>query len=157
MNTLILFASRHGCAETCAHKLKEELSERTDILNVKKQSQINLSQYDTVIIGGSIHAGKIQKSIRKFCQKNLSILKSKKIGLYICCMEEGEKATQQFNDAFPTELTEHATATGLFGGAFSFEKMNFIERYIIKKIAKIDKNITKISEEKISNFADQMS
>ncbi|MFC1650126.1 flavodoxin domain-containing protein [Candidatus Latescibacterota bacterium] len=156
MKTLIIFASKHGCAEECAHKLKDKLSGETYIINIKDQSQIDLSNYGTVIIGGSIHAGKIQKNIIKFCRNNLSVLDSKKTGLYICCMEEGEKALKQFNDAFPAELIEHSTATGIFGGAFTFEKMNFIERYIIKKIAKIDKSVSKISEENITEFAAQI-
>ena len=42
----------------------------------------------------------------------------------MCCMEEGEKATNQFNEAFPDELIQHASATGIFGGEFNFEKMN---------------------------------
>ena len=75
----------------------------------------------------------------------------------MCCMEEGEKATNQFNEAFPDELIQHASATGIFGGEFNFEKMNFIERYIVKKIAKIDKSISKISEENINKFISQIS
>lgn len=157
MKTLIIFASKHGCAEECAHKLKEKLSGETDIINIKHQSSIELSFYETVIIGGSIHAGNIQKSIKKFCEKHLNVLTGKKVGLYLCCMKEGENAHKQFNDAFPAELRKHAAAAGLFGGAFSFEKMNFIERFITKKIAKIDESVSKISEDNIADFAVRMS
>ena len=157
MKILIVFATKHGCTERCANKLKDKLTGEIDTVNLKNSSQINVSNYETVIIGGSIHAGKIQKKVRKFCQNYLSILIDKRIGLFICCMEEGEKATNQFNEAFPDELIQHASATGIFGGEFNFEKMNFIERYIVKKIAKIDKSISKISEKNINKFISQIS
>ena len=157
MNILIVFATKHGCSEKCVNKLKDKLTGEIDTVNLKNSSQINVSNYKTVIIGGSIHAGKIQKKVKKFCQNYLSILIDKRIGLFICCMEEGEKATNQFNEAFPDELIQHASATGIFGGEFNFEKINFIERYIVKKIAKIDKSISKISEKNINKFISQIS
>lgn len=157
MKILIVFATKHGCTEKCVNTLKDKLTGEIDTVNLKNSSQINVSNYETVIIGGSIHAGKIQKEVRKFCQNYLSILIDKRIGLFMCCMEEGEKAANQFNEAFPDELIQHASVTGIFGGEFNFEKMNFIERYIVKKIAKIDTSISKISEENISKFISQMS
>ena len=157
MNILIVFATKYGCTEKCVNKLKDKLTGEIDTVNLKNSSQINVSNYETVIIGGSIHAGKIQKKVKKFCQNYLSILIDKRIGLFICCMEEGEKAINQFNEAFPDELIQHASATGIFGGEFNFEKMNFVERYIVKKIAKIDKSISKISEENINKFINQIS
>ena len=71
-------------------------------------------------------------------------------------MEEGEKAQQQFQNAFPAELIQHATATGMFGGEFNFEKMNFIEKAIIKKISKIEKSVSKIDEQSIVEFAEKI-
>ena len=70
----------------------------------------------------------------KKSKKRSDILKQKRLGLYLCCMEEGETAQKQFNEAYPVELRDHATALGLFGGAFNFEKMNAFERMIIKKV-----------------------
>lgn len=157
MSTLIIYESKHGCTEKCANMLKDQLNEDTTLINLKKHKNPELSSVDNIVIGGSIHAGNVQKRVKSFCQKNLELLKEKKIGLFLCCMEDGEKAQQQFKNAFPHELIAHAAATGLFGGEFIFERMNFLERHIIKKIAKIDKNISKISEEAIQQFAHSMN
>lgn len=157
MKTLIVYVTRHGCAEKCALELKNGLKNNTDVLNLKKAKGINLNSYDTIIIGGSIHIGKIQKRVQKFCINNMDLLKGKKIGLFICCMAEGEEANSEFNKAFPAELIQHATATGIFGGEFNFEKMNFIERAMIKKVAKTDKSISKINHENIDKFIQQIS
>lgn len=157
MRTLIVYTTRHGCAEKCANKLKNGLAGEITLYNLKNSHKIDLDNYERIIIGGSIHAGKIQKKVKQFCLKNLDAFKDKKIGLYICCMEEGEKATSQFKEAFPEELINHATATGIFGGEFNFERMNFIERSIIKKIAQIEKSVSKISDDKIDQFVKQIS
>lgn len=157
MKTLIIYSTRHGCTEECATKLEKQLNNDTELINIKKQKLDNLGNYEKVIIGGSIHAGHIQKRIKKFCQENLDTLKHKKIGLFLCCMEEGETAQKQFQEAFPTELIEHAIATGIFGGAFNFERMNFIEKAIIKKVAKIEQSMSKIDEKSIVEFAKKMT
>ena len=61
-------------------------------------------------------------------------------------------AAKQFNQAFPAELRQHATATGLFGGEFILEKMGFAGKFLVKKIAKVEKSISKISAEAIQEF-----
>ncbi|HEX9973825.1 MAG TPA: flavodoxin domain-containing protein [bacterium] len=156
MKTLIIYTTQHGCTEECAIKLQQQLNSDAELINIKKQKSGNLDDFKTIIIGGSIHAGQIQRKIKKFCQENLDKLKQKKLGLFLCCMEEGEKAQKQFQDAFPTELIQHATTTGIFGGEFNFEKMNFIEKAIIKKIAKIEKSVSKIDEKSILEFAEKI-
>lgn len=156
MKTLIVFTTTHGCTEACATKLRHQLKSDAEVINIKKKKPGNLSDYETIIIGGSIHAGKIQKKIKKFCQENLEILKQKKLGLFLCCMEVGEQAQKQFQDAFPGELIDHASATGFFGGEFNFDKMNFIEKAIIKKVAKIEKSVSKIDETNIVEFAQKI-
>jgi len=153
MNTLIVYASTHGCTEKCAHKLASQLPNSPTVVNLKKSARIDLNDFETVVIGGSIHAGRMQAAVRKFCQKNLSQLKQKRIGLFVCCMEENEKAQQQFDEAFPSELLEQAIAKGFFGGEFDFDKMNFIVKAIIKKMANVDHSVSKIAEDEIGKFA----
>ncbi len=157
MKTLIIYASQHGCAQKCAEQIQKEIDGSFEVVNFKKSDRMNLAEFDTVIIGGSIHAGKIQKKVRKFCQTNLAKLKKKNLGLFICCMEEGEKAEQQFRDAFPEELIHSAKATGIFGGEFNFEKMNFFEKTIVKKVAGVEESVSKISEERVDQFIRQMN
>lgn len=152
MNTLIVFASQHGCTENCALRLKEGIHGNIDLIDLKTKPGVELDRYDTVLIGGSIHAGRIQKSVKKYCERNGRELLTKKIGLFLCCMEEGDRAKQQFEDAFPEDLRAHASAVGMFGGAFDLDRMNAVERIIVKKVAKVESNVSKINEEAISEF-----
>ncbi|MBN1351146.1 flavodoxin [candidate division KSB1 bacterium] len=156
--TLIVYASSHGCTESCAYKLAESLPVQPEMINLKQTGKIDLSAFDMVLIGGSIHAGKMQRKVKQFCSKHLSELIQKQIGLFLCCMEQdAEKAQQQFDSAYPAELRQISLANGFFGGEFNFEKMNALQRYIIKKIAKTDKSISRISEKNISEFASIVS
>jgi len=152
--TLIVYASKHGCTEKCATLLKSNLSGEVDLHSIK--DKVSTEIYDTVVIGGSIHAGRIQKSVKDFCVRHHDLLIARRLGLFICCMEEGEKAQKQFDDAYPESLRQHAKATGLFGGAFDFDRMNFIEKKIIKKVAGVTGSISKISETEIQAFAKRM-
>jgi menaquinone-dependent protoporphyrinogen oxidase len=157
MKTAIVYATTHGCTETCAQKLAARLPGDTDRFNLKEKPQISLANYDRILIGGSIHAGRIQGSVRRFASGNLPVLLQKRIGLFICCMEKGEKARQQLDQSFPAGLLEHASAAGLFGGGFDFERMNFLQKAIIKKIAKIDHSVNNIDEQAINRFAEKLA
>ena len=90
MNTLLVYSSKYGCTEKCAKTLSKELKDKVDLINLKNAEDIDVLKYDNVIIGGSIYIGRIQKEVVEFCSKNLGILKEKRIGLFICGMQEGE-------------------------------------------------------------------
>ncbi len=97
----------------------------------------NVSDFDFVIIGGSIHAGSIQGRIKHFIGKHHEIIMTKKLGLFLCCWRDGKLAIEQFENAFPKELRDIAIANGIFGGEFLISKMNFVEKQIVKKVSGI--------------------
>lgn len=157
MKTAIIYMSKHGCTRHAARLLKDSMSDADVCLVDLKKESPSLDDFDCIVVGGSIHAGSIQKGIHDFCLKNKQILMTKKLGLYLCCMKEGAEAREQFEKAFPEDLRKHSSASGLFGGVFDFKKMNFIERFLVKKIAKVDKSVSSLNKEAILKFADVLS
>ena len=151
--TLIAYATKHGSAEECAKSLGAKLDSSVDLCNLKEKKQIDLGVYDTIIVGGSIYAGRIQKEVKEFCTKNENELKAKKLGLFICGMSEGELAEKQVLSSFPQGLMDTALVKDSFGGKFDFTKLNFMEKMIVKKVAKIESDQSNISENKINDFA----
>lgn len=135
MNTLIVYATKHGTAEKCAKIMLEKISGEVDLYNLKYIKDIDISKYDKVIIGGSIYAGKIQKIVMEFCLKYIEELKKKKIGLFICCMNKKSEDIQ-LNSSFPQELLGVAEAKVNFGGEFRFKEMNFFEKLVVKMVSK---------------------
>lgn len=156
MKTVIIYTTKHGCTDKCAHTLANELDINTSLKNLETEKNIDFSKHDTVIIGGSIHAGAINKKLRSFVDKNVDSLLQKKLGLFICCMYEGEKALAQFQDAFPEVLREKAIAHGIFGGEFDLEKMNFLEKAIVKKVANVEESVSNINYANIKSFAEKI-
>jgi len=120
-------------------------------MKVGEIKSLNPDAFDVVLVGGSIHAGKIQTSIRKFCEKYEPVLLKKHLGLFICCMDNN-KAMHQFDNAFPLELRTKALAKGLLGGEFTFEKMNWIEKRIIHKISGISKSVSRLNKTALELF-----
>lgn len=158
MSTLIVFASRYGTVEKCTYKLKDLLKDNTTVLNIKDVKKIeDLNAYDTIIMGCSVHAGNIQGKMKKFFKKNLSLLKEKTVGLFLCTLTPPDQAGDYFQTNFPVQLVQHARARGLFGGELIFEKMNPIEQFILKKISKTDKSKSFLKQENIEQFAAQMN
>jgi menaquinone-dependent protoporphyrinogen oxidase len=154
MKVLIVYCSSHGTTTKVALQLKRQLKGDVIVLNLNKaklHSDVDL--FDAVIIGGSIHAGSVQGRVKKFVKENLSVLKTKKMGLFLCCMREGHIAQEQFDNAFPVELRERAIATGIFGGEFLVSKMNFLEKQLVKRVGKVTTDTSRIDEQAIEDFA----
>jgi len=151
--TAILYMSKHGTTNKVALEIKELLKEDDiTLINLDKQSTPDLSQCARIIIGGSIHIGKIQKKIQLFCQQNQAVLKSKPLGLFLCCMYDGDKATEQFNTAFPEDLRAIAKCKSLMGYELHFDRMNLFDRTITKKITGYSESMSKINHNELKQF-----
>jgi menaquinone-dependent protoporphyrinogen oxidase len=152
MRTLIVYASKHGFTEKAAEILAGGIEGEVELMNVKKEKSKNLEPYDTVIIGGSIHVGKMNQLVSEYAEKNCDELEKKHIGFFISCMDEIEKAKIYMQEAFPEELLQKAFAKGYFGGEFNFERMSHLEKLMVKKISQIDKTISKANYKNMASF-----
>jgi menaquinone-dependent protoporphyrinogen oxidase len=156
MKTLITYSTTHGCTGKIVNELASQFEGDITVVDLKNNPNPDLKDYQRVIIGGSIHAGQIQKRVKSFCINSLEELKQKELGLFIACMEQGTTAQQQLENAYPSELLEHAKSAAYFGGEFDFEKMNFIEKLIVKKVAKINRSTSIVNNEAIRKFSKRM-
>ena len=149
--------SKHGTTAKIAEQLKSKLENSlVHLFNLKTSAPNDLNDFETIIIGGSIHAGSMQSKLRKFITSNMKVLLSKRIALFLVCMDKTEKRADQFNNAFPVELREKSIANGFMGGEFCFDKMNFLEKVIIKKISGKSENVNEIDEAAIEEFVSKL-
>ncbi len=156
MKTTIIYATSQGCTEKAVQELSQKLSGEIFTYNLLQNPNPSFEDADRVIIGGSIHAGQIQKKVRDFCTSNMDALSYKEIGLFICCMHEPEVAREQIKNAFPEELHQMAKTEAIFGGEFNFDKMNFVEKMLVKKIARVRESVSKLDHNSIDRFANRM-
>ncbi|PID91085.1 MAG: flavodoxin [Bacteroidetes bacterium] len=139
LKTLIAYSTSLGCTEQCASKLKEGLGEGVDMIRISRRRRFKLDPYDSIIIGGSICEGMIQRSVLKFCEQNLDTLLQKEIGLFICCGDSDVDEKALFQRAFPRRLIEHALASGFFGGELNYKKMNLLQKIMTRNAARLKK------------------
>ena len=152
MKTLIAYSSTLGCTEQCASRLKADLGNGVEMYRISRRRRVNLDYYDTIIIGGSIHEGMIQRSVRHFCENNLEVLLKKQVGLFVCCVDPEANEHELIERAFPGKLTGHALASGFFGGELNIRKMNLLQKIMTRKAARIQKE-PDIDFHKILEFA----
>ena len=152
MKTALIYTTMHGTTEKVAHYIAGQLADVT-VIKLSNSSDIPISSFDRVILGGSIHMGTVQSSVKKFCVKHREELLSKPLALFVCGMEkEPAKQDEELRLAFPEEINQHAQAKAFVGGEFLFEKMNFIQRMIIKKIAHADVSQSDIKYDVVNSF-----
>jgi menaquinone-dependent protoporphyrinogen oxidase len=159
MNTAIIYTSKHGTTERIACSIAEKLREtnKVELFSLKKNANPDISGFDWVILGTPIYAGQPSQKMKAFCKTNESLLLQKKTGLLVCGMQpEIEQKEKELKEAFPEILRNNAAATCFLGGAFIFEKMNFFERAIIKKIAKTTTSVEQIDWEAMDEFVKKM-
>jgi menaquinone-dependent protoporphyrinogen oxidase len=153
MKTLIIFATKYGSVEKCANILKEKLDSDAEVVNIKTDPVPDLSGFDTVIIGGSMYIGKIQKAIRNFCEEYLETLLTKRVGLFICAGEPQDKANEELKNAFPVKLYEHANAREIFGHELHYEKLSWIDKLAIRLAKGAKESYSNLSYDNIEKFA----
>ena len=152
MKTLIAYSTTLGCTEQCASKLKEDIGEGVEMVRISSRRRYNLHKYDTIIIGGSIHEGMIQRSVYRFCESYLEILLQKQVGLFVCCMDPYAVEKELIKQAFPKHLVEHALASGFFGGELNIKKMNLLQKIMTRKAARMQEE-PDIDFQRILQFA----
>ncbi len=158
MKSLIVYCSSHGTTEKAVGILKERLEGYVLSVDLRKEKvPADIKNFDTIIIGGSIHAGNIQKRVKQFIKDHHDDLMQKELGLFLCCMQEGDAAIEQFNHAFPQDLRKNSSAMGLFGGEFLLSKMNFIEKQIVKKVSGVTADQSTLDKEAIKEFASRLN
>lgn len=139
-----------------AYMIARRLTEAGDdvrVIDIAKTRRPQISGYERMIIGGSIHVGRIQREIKAYCEKNSEILMTKSLGLYICCMAADKKTRHsEFESSFPDELKQYASAKGIMGGEFLLEKMNFIEKLVVRKIAHAKETVHDIDLNAVEKF-----
>ena len=159
MSIAIVYASKYGTTEKVATSISEKLAgtDTVELLSLKINPFPDISGFDTVILGSSIYAGQASNKMKAFCKVNEPVLLQKRTGLFVCGMHhDKEERQKELKNAYSEALHEKAIATGFMGGEFLFEKMNFFERLIIRKIAKIKTSVHQIDWEAVDYFVEKI-
>ena len=145
MKTLILYASKYGYTEKLANVLQRQRL-HVDVQHIKSFAK-DFSKYDEVIIGTPIYMGKINKHVKKTLDSYKHELSQKELRIFLCGMNNTDEQ-QVITTNFDRDIINHAKIKYI-GGAYQFQKMNFLYKAIVKSIAKTDQDQEVILEQNI--------
>lgn len=161
MKTAIIYYSKYGTTKKVAEMIQDRMvTDEVTMINIQKErmADLDFSDYNRIIIGTSVYAGSSKKRFKKFCTDNyLSLFAKKELGLFLCGMESNHlRQQQEIERSFPEELLRHSKTRGFMGGEFLINKMNFFERIIVKRMAKVSTSVSAIDEVAIDKFVAKM-
>jgi len=157
VSVLIVYRSKYGCTEGCCRALARQISAESVIVDLASRRAVDPRDFDAVLIGGSIYGGKIQREVVSFCDRRAQALRQCRVGLFICCLYEGEHARAQLQAAFPEWLTARAFATGLFGGELRYGKLRLLDRLLVRSVSPLSKDVSRLRPEALRAMADAVN
>lgn len=134
MKLLIAYGTRYGTTAACARALADAVRAETVVADLARRPRPRPGEYDAVLVGGSIYAGRIQRAVTTFCESFEEELLARPLGLFVCCFFQGERARAQIADAFPASLHEHAFARMHVGGALNPAGLSLFDRFLVRSL-----------------------
>ena len=120
--TLIVYASRSGATEktakTVADVLRNNHGLEVELVNLRKGSP-NIAQYENVVVGAGVRAGKVYSEALDFLKQDFG---DKKVAFFVCCGGAGDpKIYDESCDKYVTKILANypnvkPVATDAFGG-----------------------------------------
>lgn len=141
---LVVYGTGEGQTAKVADRIVSVLTERghdsraVDADDVP--GDVDPADFDAVLVGASIHAGRHQSSVREFVRRHREALSSKPTAFFQVSLssadEEGEATAAGYVEEFVAETDWHPDRVGLFGGALRYSEYGFVKRLVMKQIAK---------------------
>ena len=153
MKTLICYCSRYGTTADCAGVLAQKVGGDTTLVDLARDRWPALAGSDVVLIGGSIYAGKIQRQVVSFCERNRQPLLRTRVGVFLCCLFTGESAEMEMQTAFPDWLLAHAFSSVLPGGQIRFSRLSFLDRLLVRAVHPVRGDLSRLRPEALDELA----
>lgn len=157
MKLAILYATRYGATRRAAELLADACLKRgleqTDVQTDDLTNLRTLPEAQVVVIGAPIYAGSIPKGASRFLDAHVDELMHRRVGLYLSCLYEGERAEQQLADNFPPRLVAHSFGRYYVGGRVEPGKLRWIDRMIMKRVAGVREDVDRLRPQEIERAA----
>ena len=154
MKILIAYGTKTGTTQVCAEKIKEYLpGQEVELLNLEKHHRVHLGDYDAIVVGSPLYMGQIRNKVSQMMIHNKKQLLDMKVHLFVCGLARGEEGVALLRKQVPGELFGHAVQIAQLGGEVHIERLNFIYRWMMKKVMAESKPEMGFLDEEIQKFA----
>lgn len=145
MKTLIAYGTKYGTTGKAAEEIAKRLPGEVDIVNLKEDNNPDVCGYDAILIGASVYGGNIQREVRNFIDREKHNLEVKPYGFFIAAGNTLE-VERNYRVYVGKGIYDHSEIQEYIGYSYDFSAMNFFEKAIIKKVAKISESVEKLDE-----------
>jgi len=134
---LIAYRTRYGCTRKYAGLLAERLAgEEVTLADLRRADRPSPASFDLVLLGSPIYAGAPPSGVKGFCERHRLQLLRMPVGLFICCLYEGDKARAQLDTAFPEWLSLHAFGRWALGGEIRLAGLRLLDRLLVRAMGR---------------------
>ena len=138
---LVAYATKYGATAGIAEKIGQVLSEAEFVVDVLPVDRVcDIGMYKAVVLGSAAYIGRWRKDAAKFLKANEKILSVLPVWLFSSGpTEEADPVNLMEGWHFPKSLQTIADRIKprditVFHGAVNFEKLNRLEKWMIKKV-----------------------
>ncbi len=147
---LILYSTTDGHTRTISQRIADTIradGHDVDALPLKENPDIDLTPYDTVVIGASIRYGKHQKEVFDFIERNLDTLKTKDNAFFTVNIvarkpHKNRPDTNPYMQKFLQQTPWKPKHLEVFAGRLDYPSINWRDRQIIRFIMWMTKGPT---------------
>jgi menaquinone-dependent protoporphyrinogen oxidase len=142
----VVYATTEGQTAKIAQHIAARGRSRDHQMDVRHLAELDetfdLSAYDGVMIGGSIHEGHYQRYLEKWLETHRDALARSKTALFTVCLaiHSQNKAERDEALAFPKLLEKRAhfvpTHSAVVAGALMYTQYSWLKRVVMKQISK---------------------
>ena len=171
MSCLLIYSSTDGQTKKICDVIKENLSNKNpiQICTVDEAINLDINNYDQIILGASIRYGNYKSNLFKFIKNNREILDTKKNAFFSVNVvaRKKEKSTPDTNPYIKKFLKKtkwRPKKIQVFAGKVDYPNYGFFNKLVIKFIMFITKGPTDTSQsyeftnwEKVKEFSRELS
>ena len=171
MSCLLIYSSTDGQTKKICDVIKENLPNKNPIhiCTVDEAINLDINNYDQIILGASIRYGNYKSNLFKFIKNNIEILDKKKNAFFSVNVvarktEKNTPSTNPYIKKFLKKTYWRPKKIEVFAGKVDYPNYNFFNKLVIRFIMYITKGPTDISQsyeftdwEKVKKFSKELS
>jgi len=149
-NILILYSTIDGHTQKICQRLQqviEQQNHQVQVITIGDWRNLNLPQFDKIVVGASIRYGKHSPQVYEFIKINQSILDSKPNAFFSVNVvarkpEKNQPHTNPYLKKFLKQIAWHPKELAVFAGKIDYPRYTFWDRQVIRFIMWITKGPT---------------
>ena len=167
---LVIYSSTDGHTKKICERIKNLINNGNlvELFSLEEAKQIELSNFENIVIGASIRYGKHSRQLYNFIKSNKNILDQKKCAFFSVNVvarkpEKNTAETNPYINKFLKISKWKPNKIAVFAGKVDYPSYNLIDKYIIKFIMFITKGPTDTSQSyeftdwsKVEDFAKEL-